>query len=315
MKYRNLGKSGLKVSLSGLGCNNFGWRIDLEGSRAVVHAALDAGITLFDTADIYGQRGGSEECLGKILGSRRKDIVLATKFGMPMSDDGLKQGGSRGYIIKAAEDSLRRLQSDYIDLYQMHELDASTPIEETLRALDDLVRSGKVRYLGCSNFPAWRMAAAQERGAQLGLNRFVSFQDELSLVVRQNEKDLMSCGEHYGMGMLPFFPLASGLLTGKYKPGAMPAGGRITEIDRHTKRYATKQNFKVVAELEAFAKASGHTLLELAFSWLASKPVISSVIAGATKPEQIAQNVKATAWSLTSDDLAAIDRITLPPAA
>ena len=314
MKYRSLGRSGLMVSLSGLGCNNFGWRIDLEGSRAVVHAALDAGITLFDTADIYGQRSGSEECLGKILGSRRKDIVLATKFGMPMSDDGLKQGGSRGYIMKAAEDSLRRLKTDYIDLYQMHELDASTPIEETLRALDDLVRSGRVRYIGCSNFPAWRMAAAQERSVQLGLNRFVSFQDELSLVARQNEKDLMHCGEHYGVGMLPFFPLASGLLTGKYKLGAMPAGGRITEIDRHTKRYATEHNFKIVAELEAYAKASGHTLLELAFSWLAGKPVISSVIAGATKPEQIAQNVKATTWSLTSDDLAAIDRITLPPA-
>jgi aryl-alcohol dehydrogenase-like predicted oxidoreductase len=312
MQYRHLGKSGLQVSLLGLGCNNFGWRIDLEGARAVVHAALDAGITLFDTADTYGQRGGSEECLGKILGSRRKDIILATKFGMPMSDDGRKRGGSRGYIMKAAEDSLRRLQTDYIDLYQMHELDAATPVEETLRALDDLVRAGKVRYIGCSNFPAWRMAEARERSAQLGLNPFVSFQDELSLVVRQNEKELMPCGTHYGMGMLPFFPLASGLLTGKYSKGAMPAGGRITEIDRHAKRYATQQNFKIVEELETLARKSGHTLLELAFSWLASKPVISSVIAGATKPEQIAQNAKAIEWQLSAEELAAIDRITLP---
>jgi aryl-alcohol dehydrogenase-like predicted oxidoreductase len=315
MKYRYVGKSGLRVSLSGLGCNNFGWRIDFEGSRGVVHAALDAGITFFDTADIYGHRGGSEECLGKILGPRRKDIVLATKFGMAMADDGSKQGGSRGYIMKAVHDSLRRLQTDYIDLYQMHELDPVTPIDETLRALDDLVRSGKVRYVGCSNFPAWRMAAAQIRSAQLGTERFISFQDELSLVVRHNEKDVMPCGEHYGMGMLPFFPLASGLLTGKYKKGAMPAGGRITEIDRHTRRYATDHNFRIVEELEAFARKSGHSLIELAFSWLASKQVIASVIAGATKPEQVAQNVQALSWSLSAGELAEIDRITLPAAA
>ncbi len=315
MKYRTLGRSKLEVSVAGLGCNNFGWRTDLEASRAVVHAALDAGITLFDTADIYGQRGGSEECLGKILGARRKDIVLATKFGMPMSDDGLKKGGSRAYIMRAVEDSLRRLQTDAIDLYQMHELDAATPIEETLRALDDLVRSGKVRCIGCSNFPAWRMAAAQERSAQFGLAHFVTFQDELSLVVRHHEKDLMPCGEHYGMSMLPFFPLASGLLTGKYQKGAMPAGGRITEIDRHTKRYATDQNFKLIEELAAFAAKSGHTLLELAFSWLVSKPIISSVIAGATKPEQVRQNVKALDWALTPDELATVDQITQPAAA
>ena len=313
MKFRTLGRSGLKVSLAGLGCNNFGWRIDLEGSRKVIHAALDHGITLFDTADIYGQRGGSEECIGKILGPRRKDIVLASKFGMPMSDDGRKVGGSRRYINQAVEDSLTRLKTDVIDLYQMHQLDAETPIEETLRALDDLVRAGKVRYIGCSNFPAWRMAEAQEASQRLGLNRFISFQDELSMLVRHNEKELMPCGEHYGMGLLPFFPLASGLLTGKYKKGAMPAGARITDVDRHTKRYATDENFKRVESIEAQAKKSGKTLLQFAFGWLASKPVVSSVISGATSPEQIAANVKAIETVLSGDDIAAVDAISPRP--
>jgi aryl-alcohol dehydrogenase-like predicted oxidoreductase len=240
--------------------------------------------------------------------------VLATKFGMPMSDDGRKVGGSRRYIMQAVEASLTRLKTDVIDLYQMHQLDAETPIEETLRTLDDLVRSGKVRYIGCSNFPSWRMAAAQETSERLCLNRFVSFQDELSLLVRHNERELLACGEHYGMGLLPFFPLASGLLTGKYKPGAMPAGARITDVDRHTKRYATEENFKRVAALEAHAKKSGKSLLELAFGWLASKPVVSSVISGATTPEQIAANVKAIDTQLASEDIAAVDVISPLPA-
>ena len=194
----------------------------------------------------------------------------------------------------------------------MHELDPVTPIDETLRALDDLVRAGKVRYIGCSNFPAWRMAAAQEQAQSLGLNRFVSFQDELSLLVRHNEREVMACGANYGMGMLPFFPLASGMLTGKYRQGAMPAGARITDIDRHTKRYATARNFEIVTGLDEFARKSGHSLLELAFSWLAAKPVIASVIAGATSADQVVQNVKATGWKLTADDLARVDEITLP---
>ena len=311
MQYRTVGRSGLRVSVAGLGCNNFGWRIDLEASRAVVHAALDAGVTLFDTADIYGNRGGSEECLGRILGARRRDIVLATKFGMPMSDDGSRRGGARGYIMKAIEDSLGRLKTDYIDLYQMHELDPATPIDETLRALDDLVRAGKVRSIGCSNFPAWRLAAAQETSARLGLERFVSYQDELSLLVRRHEQDLIPAGNAYGMSMLPYFPLASGLLTGKYKPGAMPKGARITDVDRHAKKYATDGNWKIVAALETFAAKSGHKLLDVAFSWLAARPQIASVIAGATRPEQVAANARALEWALGADDLAAIDRITL----
>jgi aryl-alcohol dehydrogenase-like predicted oxidoreductase len=314
MQHRNLGRSRLEVSLAGLGCNNFGWRIDLEVSRRVVHRALDLGVTLLDTADIYGQRGGSEEILGKVLGPRRKDVVLATKFGMAMSDDGRREGGSRAYIVQAVEESLMRLETDWIDLYQMHQLDAATPIEETLRALDDLVRAGKVRYIGCSNFPAWRMAEAQEAARRLGLTPFVSHQDELSLLVRKSEAEVMPCGAHYGMGCLPFFPLASGLLTGKYRKGELAKGGRIADVDRHTKRYATDANFRLVEELRALAQVRGHTLLELAFGWLTAKPSVASVIAGATSPEQVESNVRALEAKLAPEVIGEADRITAPPA-
>ena len=216
MKQRNVGKSGLLVSVVGLGCNNFGWGLELEASRAVIHKALDLGITLLDTADIYGGQGGSEECLGKVLGNRRKDIVLATKFGMVMDKEGHLKGGSRRYIMSAVEASLKRLNTDWIDLYQLHTNDPLTPMEETLRALDDLVRQGKVRYVGCSNVPAWRVSEAHWVAKQEGLNGFVSAQDEYSLLVRGLEKELRPALETYGIGLLPYFPLASGLLTGKY---------------------------------------------------------------------------------------------------
>ena len=210
MQERNLGSSGLRVSLVGLGCNNFGGRIDLEATRKVVHKALDLGITLFDTADIYGERGGSETFLGQILGERRKDIVLATKFGMEMDAAGKKKGGSRGYVMQAVEDSLRRLRTDWIDLYQLHRPDPLTPIEETLRVLDDLVRQGKVRYIGCSNLPAWQVVEAQWTARTEHLNAFASCQDEYSLLVRDIERELVPAIEAYRMGLLPFFPLASG---------------------------------------------------------------------------------------------------------
>jgi len=210
METRNLGKSGLRVSAIGLGCNNFGGRIDLEATRTVIHKAYDLGITLFDTADVYGERGGSETCMGQVMGDKRKDIVLATKFCMPMSDDGSKQGASRRYIMAAVEDSLRRLKTDWIDLYQLHSADPLTPIEETLRALDDLVRSGKVRYVGCSNLPSWQVVEAAWTARTMGLNAFVSCQDEYSLVVRGAEKELMPAARAYGLGLLPYFPLASG---------------------------------------------------------------------------------------------------------
>ena len=311
MQERNLGKSGLRVSVVGLGCNNFGGRIDLEATRKVVHKAIDLGITLFDTADVYGERGGSETLLGQVLGDRRKDIVLASKFGMVMDDAEKLKGGSRRYIMRAVEDSLRRLKTDWIDLYQLHRNDPLTPLEETLRALDDLIRQGKVRYIGCSNLPAWRVVEAQWTARTNGRNAFTSCQDEYSLLVRDIEPDIVPVAQEYGLGILPYFPLASGLLTGKYRRNAtMPEGARLTTTQRLADRYMTEANWERVERLDDFAKARGRTLLELAFSWLAAKPVVSSVIAGATKPEQLEANVRATEWTLTPEDLAEIDAIT-----
>jgi aryl-alcohol dehydrogenase-like predicted oxidoreductase len=311
MEIRNLGKSGLRVSAVGLGCNNFGGRLDLEATRTVIHAAFDQGITLFDTADVYGDRGGSETLMGEVLGTMRKDIVLATKFCMPMDDSGVGQGASRRYIVSAVEASLRRLKTDYIDLYQQHRQDPLTPIEETLRALDDLVRTGKVRYVGCSNFSAWTMVEAQWTAKTEGLNPFVSCQDEYSLVVRDAEKDLVPAAKAYGMGLLPYFPLASGLLTGKYRRNAsMPAGARLTQTQRLADRYLNDRNWEISEKLIDFAEARGHTALELAFSWLLAQSPVASVIAGATKPEQVAQNVKAGNWTMTAAELAEIDTIT-----
>jgi aryl-alcohol dehydrogenase-like predicted oxidoreductase len=310
MDIRNLGGSGLRVSAVGIGCNNFGQRTDAETSRKVIHKAIDLGITLFDTADIYSARGGSETVLGDVLGERRKDIVLATKFSKAMDDSGEKQGASRRYIMSAVEASLKRLKTDYIDLYQQHDFDPRTPIEETLRALDDLVRQGKVRYIGCSNFPAWRVAEAQLTAKGINTHSFMSCQDEYSLLVRDIEKDLLPAAQAYNLGLLPFFPLANGLLTGKYKNGKIPDGTRLAKVDSLRDRYANARNFKIVKDLESFATERGHSLLELAFSWLAAQPQVSSVIAGASSVEQIEQNVKAISWKLGADDLAAIDAIT-----
>jgi aryl-alcohol dehydrogenase-like predicted oxidoreductase len=313
MDIRNLGRSGLRVSLVGLGCNNFG-TLGVEASRAVVHKALDSGITLFDTADVYGNRGGSEEQLGTILGPRRKDVVLATKFGMQMDDAGVKSGASRRYIVAAVEDSLTRLKTDWIDLYQVHRPDPKTPIEETLAALDDLVHAGKVRYIGCSNFPAWQVADAQWTARDRKQTAFVSAQDEYSLVFRDIERELVPALESHGLGLLPYFPLASGLLTGKYRRGAdAPAGTRLALMKRLADRYMTEANWQIVGKLEEFCAARGHGLLELAFSWLASRPPVASVIAGATKPEQIEANVKAVQWKLSTEEIAEVDRLTRKP--
>ena len=310
MDQRNLGKCGLKVSIVGLGCNNFGV-LDVEASRKVVHRALDLGITLFDTADVYGNRGGSESQLGEILGPRRKDIVLATKFAMPMDDAGAKSGASRRYILSAVEDSLRRLKTDFIDLYQVHRFDPQTPIVETLETLDGLVRAGKVRYIGCSNFASWQVVDASWTAQTQHLTRFVSAQDEYSLVVRDAERELIPALNEKGMGLLPYFPLASGLLTGKYERGAEPpAGTRMAIMKRLSDRYMTEKNWEIVEKLKGFCAEHGHSMLELAFSWLLAKSPVASVIAGATKPEQIEANAKAPAWKLTSDDLAEIDRLT-----
>jgi aryl-alcohol dehydrogenase-like predicted oxidoreductase len=309
MEKRNLGRSGLQVSAVGLGCNNFGWYVDLEASRKVVHKALDSGVTLFDTADIYGGNGASETIMGQIFGDRRKDIILATKFGMPMDSAGAMKGASRRYIISAVEDSLRRLQTDWIDLYQLHQPDPLTPIDETLRALDDLIHQGKVRYIGCSNLPAWQVVESQWTSRDLGINKFISCQDEYSLLVREPERELMPAIKAYDLGLLPFFPLASGMLTGKYKRDKSPEGSRLAKTKRLADRYMTDANWTIVGELEAFCEKRGHSLLELAFSWLAARPQVTSVIAGATSAEQVEQNVKATEWKLTADEIAEVDRI------
>jgi aryl-alcohol dehydrogenase-like predicted oxidoreductase len=311
MELRNLGQSGLRVSTIGLGCNNFGGRIGLEATRAVIDRAIDLGITLFDTADTYGDRGGSETQMGQVLGARRADIVLATKFGNPMDEVGVKRGGARRYIMSAVEDSLRRLRTDWIDLYQIHSFDALTPIEETLRALDDLVRQGKVRYIGCSNFPAWRVTEAYWTAHTRGLNAFVSCQDEYSLIFRDPEQELMPAARAAGMGLLPYFPLASGLLTGKYRRDAtLPAGTRLAGAQRLADRYLTERNWRIAEQLGDFVEQRGHTMLELAFSWLLSRAPVASVIAGATKPEQLEQNVRAGSWTLTAQEIAEVDRIT-----
>jgi aryl-alcohol dehydrogenase-like predicted oxidoreductase len=313
MEQRRLGVSGLAVSVVGLGCNNFGGRTDKDGARKVIDKAIDSGITLFDTADIYamGNRGASETLIGEILGNRRKNVILATKFSGAMDDRGWLKGASRRYIMTAVEASLRRLQTDWIDLYQLHFPDPQTPIEETLRALDDLVRQGKVRYIGCTNLAGWQMADAQWTSKHHNLNAFVSAQDEYSLLVRDVEAGKLPAVAAFGLGFLPYFPLASGLLTGKYERGKpVPAGTRFAASQALADRYMTERNVAVVEKLKGFCTQRGHTLLELALSWLLARPCVTSVIAGATRPEQIEQNVGAATWRLTAEDLAEIDKLT-----
>jgi aryl-alcohol dehydrogenase-like predicted oxidoreductase len=312
MQKRKLGAAGPEVSLVGLGTNNFGGRIDLAASRRVVDKALDLGITLIDTADIYGNKGGSEEALGHILGARRKNIVLATKFGLPMDNAGKLRGASRRYILQAVEASLRRLKTDWIDLYQLHRPDSQTPIDETLRALDDLVKAGKVRFIGCSNLSGAQIEESHSVSARDHIASFICCQDEYSLLERGLEKDIAPVIRKYGLSLLPYFPLASGLLSGKYKQGAtLPAGSRLANDPPRGGGVLNERNWRIVEALTAFAAARGHILLELAMSWLASRPFVPSIIAGATKAEQVEQNVAAVNWVLSAADLAEIDRITL----
>jgi aryl-alcohol dehydrogenase-like predicted oxidoreductase len=309
MDYRTLGTSGLLVSAVGLGCNNFGIRCDLEQTRAVVHKALDLGITLFDTADSYGRRGGSETLLGQILGSRRKEVVLATKFGTAMDDEGTLKGASRRYIMTAVEASLRRLQTDWIDLYQLHHPDPTVPIEETLRALDDLVRQGKVRQIGSSNFSGGQVIEADETARRADLHRFVSAQNEYSILRRAVEQDSIPAMVACGVGLLPYFPLASGLLTGKYRREDIPSGTRLATPRPHESAFLAAANWKLIEALDHYCRERGRSLLELAISWLLSKPVVASVIAGATRPEQLVENASAARWRLSEDELADIERL------
>jgi aryl-alcohol dehydrogenase-like predicted oxidoreductase len=323
LEIRNLGRSGLRLSLVGLGCNNFGGRIDEAASRKVIDKAFDLGITHFDTADVYGHfgvsggvdfagKGGSEQILGKYLGKRRKDIVLATKFAQPMDPEERLSGASRRYAVEAVEASLGRLKTDWIDLYYVHKYDPLTPIEETLSALDHLIRSGKVRYVAMSNFPAWRAVEAAWTARLHNLNGFIACQDELSLLARHNQKELIPALAAHGVGFVPYYPLAGGALTGKYRQGApLPEGGRLARGKRYSDRFFSDRRAAMVEALRAYAEARGHTLLELAMSWLAAQPEVGSIIAGATTPDQIEANAKAAGWKLTAEDLAEIDRITL----
>ena len=311
---RRLGNSGLAVSRVGLGTNNFGMKLDLEQSRAVVDAAIDHGINLFDTADSYG---ASEERLGEILQGRRDSVLIATKFGSDVRARGLDNGedwgarGSRRYIRRAVEASLRRLRTEWIDLYQMHRPDPATPLEETLSALDDLVHEGKVRYLGNSNFSGWQVAEAEWIARTRGFERFISAQNEYSWLQRGIETGLVPALQHYDIGLLPFFPLASGMLTGKYRRGeAAEPGTRIHDWGRQSA--LTSATFDILEKLEAFAAERSITLLDIAIGGLAAQPQVGSVIAGATSPEQVAANVRAGQWQPTAEDLAEIDRLTAP---
>ena len=314
MNQRKLGNSELKVSEIGLGCNNFGYvkALDVNETRRIIHQAFDRGINFLDTSDSYGH---SEEFLGKILGSHRSRVVLATKFGSQLDTAGTKKGASQRYIFAAVEASLSRLKTDWIDLYQLHRPDPDTPIEETLRALNALVEQGKVRYIGCSNLSAEQLIEAHETAERLGLKQFVTSQDEYSLLVRDIESELLPAIEKFGMSELPYFPLASGLLTGKYKHREEhPADSRLAQKPGLAEKYATTENFDKLEKLSAFASRQGYTLLELAFSWLLSHTAVGSVIAGATKPEQVEANSKAGNWKLSPDELAEVDRITKPDA-
>ncbi|HEX3701226.1 MAG TPA: aldo/keto reductase [Phenylobacterium sp.] len=309
MKLRRLGASGLKVSEVGLGCNNFGMRIDEKQTAAVVDAAIEAGITLFDTADIYGGTK-SEEFLGKALGKKRKQVVLATKFGMRIGDDETRKGGSRRWILRAVEDSLQRLGTDWIDLYQFHSPDPETPIDETLRALDDLISQGKVRYIGNSNFAGWQIADADWTARIVGQSRFVSAQNQFSLLERRVEYEVLPACERFGLGFLPFFPLASGLLSGKYKRGeAPPEGTRLAAWGPRGAQALSDKNFDKVEKLTAWAAERDHSLLDLAFAWLLGHPVVSSVIAGATSAAQVQANAATAEWRLTPAEVAEVGKL------
>jgi aryl-alcohol dehydrogenase-like predicted oxidoreductase len=315
MELRSIGNTGLKASVVGLGCNNFGMKIDLESTRAVLKTCLDVGINFFDTADMYGG-GKSEEFIGEVLGPRRKEIVLATKFGGAayMAKKG-ERWGARDYINKCIDASLKRLRTDHVDLYQLHFPDPNTPIEETLVALNDLVKQGKVGAIGHSNLSGAQIDEAVKQAKAKNTVSFVTAQNEWSLLNRKAEQDVIPACDRHHLGQLPFFPLASGLLTGKYRRGeALIPGSRLDKLD-FFKGWANDDNFTKIEKLEAFAKGRGHSLLELAMSWLASQPCVTSVIAGATTPEQVRTNAAAATWRLSTPELAEVNALVPVPAA
>ncbi|KIK86300.1 aldo/keto reductase [Micrococcus luteus] len=314
MRHTRLGRSGLTVSVVGLGCNNLGRpgtaTLEQAGTDDVVHAALDAGITFFDVADVYGAEPGlSEERLGRALGARRDEVVIGTKFGMDMGGVAGDDGGARGsrrYIVRAVEDSLRRLGTDWIDLYQFHTPDPATPIEETLRALDDLVRAGKVRYVGHSNRAGWQIAQAEYVARELGVERFVSAQNHYNLLDRRAELEVVPAAAEFGLGVLPYFPLANGLLTGKYSQGDAPEGSRLSHVRQHM---VADADLEQLAAFGRFARERGITEVQAAIGWLAAQGPVSSVIAGATRAAQVVENAAAADWLATAEDLAELDAL------
>ena len=306
MKYRQLGKSGLQVSAVGLGANNFGGRVDAKRTTSVVHAALDSGVNFIDTSNSYGG-GLSEQYIGNALKRRREEAVIATKVSSRVADGPNNAGNSRKHIFDQVDVSLRKLQTDYLDLYQIHWWDPDTPLEETLRALDDLVHMGKVRYAGCSNFTAWQVCESDWIAKSLGINALVSMQPRYSMLYRQPEAEMLPLCERYGIGVLPYYPLENGFLTGKYRRNtAAPEGTRLAANDRGV---FTDRNFDILEQLEDFCAERGHTILELAFAWLLASPSVSSVIAGATRPEQVQANAASASWELTPEDLDTVNSI------
>ena len=306
MKYRQLGKSGLQVSAVGLGANNFGGRVDAKRTASVLHAALDSGVNFIDTSNSYGG-GLSEQYIGDALKGRREEAVIATKVSSRVADGPNNAGNSRKHIFDQVDISLRKLQTDYLDLYQIHWWDPDTPLDETLRALDDLIHIGKIRYAGCSNFTAWQVCESDWVSRTLGINSFVSMQPRYSMLYRQPEAEMLPLCERYNIGVLPYYPLENGFLTGKYRRDApAPEGTRLAADDRGV---FTARNFDILEQLEDFCAERGHTTLELAFAWLLASPSVSSVIAGATRPEQVQGNAASANWELSADDLAAVNSI------
>jgi aryl-alcohol dehydrogenase-like predicted oxidoreductase len=303
MEYRSLGRAGVKVSAIGVGCNQFGGVVDRDATRAIVHRALDLGINFFDTADVYGNKGLSEAYLGEALAGEWQRVVVATKVRSTMGPGPNDEGASRYHIVNGVEASLRRLKTDHIDLYQVHAWDSATPLEETLRALDDLVRAGKVRYTGASNFSAWQLGRANDLAEWHGWSLMVSIQPHYHLLERGIERELVPYCRWAGVGILPYFPLAGGFLTGKYRRGTPPPAGTRGERSPYVQKYLTDANFAILDRLRPLAEVHGRSLSELAIAWLLAQPQIASVIAGATRPEQVAANAQAATWVLTAEEL------------
>jgi aryl-alcohol dehydrogenase-like predicted oxidoreductase len=308
VELRNLGPSGLRVTSVGLGCNGFS---TMERARPVFEAALDQGINFFDTADLYGKDSASEQNLGELITGRRHEVIIATKCGF-MPNTYQRMGASRRHIMWAVEGSLKRLRTDYIDLYQIHSPDPLTPIEETLRALEDLIRQGKARYVGGSNYLGYQTMEAHWTAKSLGLSGFISGQSEYSLLAREIDTEVIPAMTKCGLGLLPYFPLATGLLSGKYRDGVDPETGKRFAPAGIAAKLGSPESLAKVERLRTFAEGRGHTMLELAMSWLACNPVVSSVIAGASRPDQVVANVAASAWKLSEQDMAEIDSITVP---